>query len=256
VALILLVRVTVHAARSIGSERDRQTLDSLLTTLLTPGEIVRDKWWGSLLAARWVFVWLVIHWLFGILVMALHPLAAALLAVEVLVFAAFAASLGLYFATRASTTRQATTAALIAFLFGTTILPWAAGQAVMAALPGWSYTPSRMARVPAYRYYRTELVWPEKLALGLSPVRVLYNSTVSGFDVYNPYIDAYGTDRALGGVFPSAAFGLTAYAGLAWLFARRAAVRFRRSYGAPQRPAVAPRAGPAVGYALASPSGP
>src|SRR5207302_1383387 len=41
----LMLRAGTHAARSLGQERDRQTLDGLLVTSLTPREILRDKWW-------------------------------------------------------------------------------------------------------------------------------------------------------------------------------------------------------------------
>ena len=97
---LLCLRVGLHAARSIGGERDRQTLDSLLTTQLTPAEIIRDKWWGSLLTGRWMFAWLVVNWCLGMLLFALHPIALPVLIVETIVYAAFAVSLGMYCAAR------------------------------------------------------------------------------------------------------------------------------------------------------------
>ena len=62
VACLLCIRVGLQAARSIAAERERETLDSLLTTALTPGEIVSGKWWGAFLNCRWILVWLAVHW--------------------------------------------------------------------------------------------------------------------------------------------------------------------------------------------------
>jgi ABC-type transport system involved in multi-copper enzyme maturation permease subunit len=228
VACVLCLRVALHAARSIGQERDRQTLDSLLTTDLTPGEIVRDKWWGSLLVGRWVLVWLLIHWGLGVLALALHPLAVPWLVIECVVYAAFAASLGMYCAARFLTTKQATAAALVAVLFGTTLLPWAGGKFATAVLPEGLWATPR-PRVVSYRWAE-ELPWPERVAAGLTPVRVLFESVFHNKDYFTSFYYR-GPEERIHELLASILFGLVAYAVLATVLRQRAAARFRRTLG-------------------------
>ena len=56
---------------------------------------------------RWALVWVGIHWLTAVVFGALHPLAALLMAAEWIVYAAFAASLGVYSAARWPSARKA-----------------------------------------------------------------------------------------------------------------------------------------------------
>jgi ABC-type Na+ efflux pump permease subunit len=218
----------MHAARSIGGERDRQTLDSLLTTQLRPAEIVRDKWWGSLLAGRWVFLWLLIHWCLGMLPFALRPSALPVLAVETVIYAAFAASLGMYCSVRFATTRQAITATLLIGLIGTMLLPWAAGKAGAILLYGARPPPPTPAQLiytrNPYSDFRDLTPWPGRLGLGLMPPWVLIQ-TVQPFRTYE-YLNIYEPDQ----IFTAySAVGLLAYAAVAYALGKAAARRFRRS---------------------------
>jgi ABC-type transport system involved in multi-copper enzyme maturation permease subunit len=246
VAFGLCLRVALHAARSIGQERDRQTLDSLLTTDLTPEEIVRDKGWGSYLSGRWVLLWLLIHWGLGMLAFALHPLALVLLLAECLVFAAFFAGLGMYFAARYPTTRQAATAALVVGLIGTSLLPWAGGKLLTAVLPPEMW----MAHRPNVLYYGyvEERPWPDKLAAGLTPARVLFESVVPNVPYFQSFYVYIDNGRQLGELVPWALLGLLVYAAAALVLMRLAAVRFRRAVRTdgrrPPRPRPAARAVP------------
>jgi hypothetical protein len=239
---LLCLRVALHAARSVGGERDRQTLDSLLTTQLTPAEIVRDKWWGGLLTGRWVFGWLVLHWCLGVLVFAVNPLMVPVLAVETLVFAAFAVSLGMYCAARFSTTKQALAATLLIGLVGTTLVPWAGGKffGVMA----WDVQPM----TPPGRLYNygrpPPTPWPELVGLGLTPPRVLA-STVVPWRSYYPSGWYYDHDYGGDGVVLPIACGLVVYGLAAWGLRAAAMRRFRRSLAGPvvrRRPAGRPAA--------------
>jgi len=234
VAGVLLLRVGAQAARAIGSERDRQTLDSLLTTLLSREEIVRDKWWGSLLSGRWVFVWLLVHWGIGMIAMAVSYLAVPLLIAEVVAFSAFMVSVGLYFSTRFPATKQALATTLVVALFGTTVVPWLFGQAAMLVLPESLYQPTVMRNNP-YRYMgRVDRMWPEVMVLGLTPVRVLYETVTPNWDIGSFY---YGFEQQhwYSEVVPAALGGMTFYLFLAVMIRRAAVRRFRRSYGAPRR---------------------
>jgi ABC-type transport system involved in multi-copper enzyme maturation permease subunit len=230
----LLMRLCVQAARSIGQERDRQTLDNLLTTDLTPDEIVRDKWRGCFLSGRWGLLWLVIHWALGILALALHPLALPLLFLECYVFGMFFVSLGIYFSARYPTTKHAVTAALMVGLVGSSLLPWAGGKLVTAVLPDELWRPAPPSN-PWLRAYGQEQVqsWPDEMAAGLTPARVLYNSVFANhyFMIGNNY-NYYSREARIEELLEMAPWlllGLSFYSVAAAVLLRAAAARFRRS---------------------------
>jgi hypothetical protein len=231
VAVGLLLRVTLHAARSIGQERDRDTLDSLLTTELTANEIVRDKWWGSYLCGRWVLLWLLIHWGLGLLPFALHPLALLLLLVECLVYGAFFVSLGMYCAARFPATKQAASAALVIGMVGTSFLPWVGGKLLPLVLPAsmWS-SPMPVHRGPGFMAQPTiaATTWPEEAALGFTPVWVLYESVQPNRSYYSTFFSGSRND-GFGQLLPWILLGLLMYALAAQVLAWRAAARFRRT---------------------------
>ena len=62
VACLLWLSVAVRASGSIGGERDRDTLDSLLTSPLTCEAMYFAKWWGSICSVRWGLLWLAALW--------------------------------------------------------------------------------------------------------------------------------------------------------------------------------------------------
>jgi ABC-type transport system involved in multi-copper enzyme maturation permease subunit len=106
-ALMLLLGIGVRAASAVASERDRQTMDSLLASPLTLGEIRAAKWFGAILGAKWMFLLLTMVWAIGLLSGGLHVLALPILLAALGCYAAFMASLGLYFSVWASTTNRA-----------------------------------------------------------------------------------------------------------------------------------------------------
>jgi len=108
VACLMLLGVAVRASGSVSGERDRQTLDELLTTPLGSDAILYGKWLGSVLSARWSGLWVGSLWALGVLSEGLHPLAVPLLVGAWLVFATFLASLGLWFSVISRTTTRAT----------------------------------------------------------------------------------------------------------------------------------------------------
>lgn len=107
-ACLTLLGVAVRAATSISAERDRQTLDSLLSSPLRSAAIVRAKWLGSLLSVRRVMYYLLAMWVIGVLTGGLSPLGFALLVVAWLVYAAFLTSLGLTFSLYCKNATRAT----------------------------------------------------------------------------------------------------------------------------------------------------
>jgi ABC-type transport system involved in multi-copper enzyme maturation permease subunit len=103
----VLAMIAAYASSCIARERRKQTLDDLLLTDLTAAEILAQKWWASILVVRPALIWVGIHWVLAVVTGGLHPLAVPLLVVEWSAYAAFAASLGVYWAARMPTARAA-----------------------------------------------------------------------------------------------------------------------------------------------------
>jgi hypothetical protein len=116
IAFLMIVMVALRASRSVGSERERQTLDSLLTTPLTNAAILRGKWLGAMLGVRQGWWCLGAIWLLGFLAGGLHVLSLLLLLVSWWVYAAFAAGVGLSFSLWCRTTLRATIGTLMTVL--------------------------------------------------------------------------------------------------------------------------------------------
>ena len=108
VAILLLLAVAVRAATTVTNERDRQTMDSLLTTPLDSTTILFGKWLGSILAVRWGWLWLGLIWGIGLVTTGLHVLAFPLVVAAWLVYAAFLSNLGLWFSAVCKTSLRAT----------------------------------------------------------------------------------------------------------------------------------------------------
>jgi ABC-type transport system involved in multi-copper enzyme maturation permease subunit len=105
---LMLLQVAVHAAGSISGERDRQTLEGLLTTPLSNHQILFSKWLGSILSPRGLALCLGAVWLIGLATHSLHWLAVPCFLACWLVLAAFLASLGLCFSIIKRTSLRAT----------------------------------------------------------------------------------------------------------------------------------------------------
>src|SRR5437868_13123263 len=97
VGCLSLLAVAVRASTTYSGERDRQTLDSLLTTPLDSTTILVAKWLGAVLSVRLAWLWLALIWGVGLALGGLHWLALPGLAAAWLVFAAFEATIGLWF---------------------------------------------------------------------------------------------------------------------------------------------------------------
>jgi ABC-type transport system involved in multi-copper enzyme maturation permease subunit len=87
----------IHTAGAFTGERDRQTLDSLLTTPLTDWSIIWGKWWGGFLSVRRAWYCLIAILIVSVLTDQTDPRAVPIMAVACLVYAAFGASVGLWF---------------------------------------------------------------------------------------------------------------------------------------------------------------
>jgi ABC-type transport system involved in multi-copper enzyme maturation permease subunit len=115
-AALLWLGIALRAAGTLTSERERQTLDSLLTTPLENRAILFAKWLASVWCVRKAFWVLGPICLVGILTGGLHVLALPLIAAAWLTYAALAANVGLWFSLICRTTLRATIFSLLAFL--------------------------------------------------------------------------------------------------------------------------------------------
>jgi ABC-type Na+ efflux pump permease subunit len=154
VACLLLVGVAVRAAGSISGERERQTLDSLLSTPTSPTAILFAKWLGSIASVLWGWFWLAGIWEIGILWGDLDVVSLPLLFAAWFIYAGLLAVLGLWFSLTSRTTLHATmytlfsTGALgISFL----LLPF------FGFSPIWNPSPGSWAG------------WLRKFLLGIAP---------------------------------------------------------------------------------------
>ena len=119
VTCLLLLGIAVRGAGSVVGERDRQTLDSLLTAPLSSREILWGKWWGCMLGLRAGWLWLAIIWAAGLAGGGLHPAALPGLMLATFVYAGTFAWLGIFFSTCSRTTLRATMATVFfALLLG------------------------------------------------------------------------------------------------------------------------------------------
>jgi ABC-type transport system involved in multi-copper enzyme maturation permease subunit len=126
VACLLLAGVAVRAAGCISGERERRTLDSLLSSPLTNQEILWAKWLGSVTCGRRVWWYLAAVWLVAALTSGLHPLALPLLVAAWAVYAMFLASLGVWLSLVSRNSLRATVWTVVTML-ACCIGPWLLG---------------------------------------------------------------------------------------------------------------------------------
>jgi len=116
VGILGLIGVAVRAASSVRSEREKDTFDAILTSPISSEEILFAKWLGSIGSVRWVFVWLLGIWILGGVTGGMNVLMFPLLCAAWLVYAAAAASLGLWFSVVSRSSLRAILSTLFAGL--------------------------------------------------------------------------------------------------------------------------------------------
>jgi ABC-type transport system involved in multi-copper enzyme maturation permease subunit len=114
VGCLLLVGVAVRAATAISSERERDTLDGLLTTPLDSTSILWSKWLGSIWSIRWGCLWVSLIWVIGIYVGGLRLGNVALLYVALFIYASTLAMIGLWFSVKCRNSQRAVVWTLLA----------------------------------------------------------------------------------------------------------------------------------------------
>jgi ABC-type transport system involved in multi-copper enzyme maturation permease subunit len=210
VACMTLVGVAVRAASAISGERERQTLDSLLTTSLGAREIVFAKWLGSLLSVRGAWLWLLTIWGIGVLTGGLHLATLPWLVLAWLVYAACFAALGLRFSFTSGGTLRATllTLTVLGLLCLGHWLPWFFIKMPRSA--EWPYTLQMYGLTPP-----AAIAW------------LSFKGDAFTFDPLAPTDHATFHNEDPMGVFFGIMFGLIAWAALAWFFWSGALARFR-----------------------------
>jgi ABC-type transport system involved in multi-copper enzyme maturation permease subunit len=124
---LVLFLTAFYAAGAVSRERERQTLDSLLTLPDGRRAVLGAKWRACFLSTRGLWWLLPAAWGLGLVSGALHVLAVPLLALAVAVYLAFVASLGLFCSTVCRSTLRATLATVITLLAvsgGVGLLSW------------------------------------------------------------------------------------------------------------------------------------
>lgn len=107
VASLILLGVGLRATGAISGEREKQTLDSLLTSPLVSQEIIYAKWLGSMWSVRWAVLWLFAIWGLGALTGGMEAACIPWLMMAWCVYAGFMAALGLYLSTIHARTQRA-----------------------------------------------------------------------------------------------------------------------------------------------------
>jgi ABC-type transport system involved in multi-copper enzyme maturation permease subunit len=129
VACGLLLSIVLKASGTITIEREKQTLDTLLTTPLSTADIIHEKWLGSILAfGRIGPLWLGALWMLGLATGGLSGGGLVLLVLVLAVFATVCSSIGLWASTITRSSMRAHMTAL-----GTVAL-LALGHWIMAPL--------------------------------------------------------------------------------------------------------------------------
>lgn len=219
VACLTLLAVAVRAAVSISGERDKQTLDSLLLTPLRRDEILFSKWLGSILSARWGWLWLSLIWGIGVASGGMHYLALPLVIVAWVVFAVFVANLGLYFSSTSRSNLRAilsTFFALLAVCFGHWLI-WSCG------LPFFIYSSGNRSEFPG---------WVTNFQVyGLTPPMVLRILSFQGNELQQPVYENFRTMSPPWERFFCAMVGVVCWGLFALVLGRLASARFRREAG-------------------------
>lgn len=215
---LMLLQVVLRAAGSVRLERDRDTLDTLLTTPLSVDDILAGKWWGAVASMRRLAPALLLVWGVGLFTGGLHPLAIVCQAVLLLVYTSGMASYGLYVSVTAGSALRATILAIVGGLllsFGHFLI-WLCCIPVML-----------VSRGPGPGDGIEMLVAFE---LGLTPPIAI---ALMGFGPWE--MEHFGQHRqGLWLVFGAA--GVAAWLGISVYFWALATTRFREKYNRPETP--------------------
>jgi ABC-type transport system involved in multi-copper enzyme maturation permease subunit len=212
------VGVAFRAAGSISRERERGTLDGLLTLPIPRDAILRAKWLGSALRWRGLGYGLVALWSFGLVTGGLHPLAVLLWALACAVLLALLAGAGLCLSLTARNTLWANVsmAAVLLFLFWVPWVVWINGVGVRPGPEDWQAHFSEYGLNPLASWWFAGFAWFDMPAPSGTGAQLLQAQREAALFWARLVAVCAGLALQAGA------------AGLLWLLARR---RFRSTYG-------------------------
>jgi ABC-type transport system involved in multi-copper enzyme maturation permease subunit len=117
VGTLLFLAMAIRGAGVVSGERDRHTLDALLTTPLSAKSIVWGKWWGCMLGLRWGWAWLFGLWVMALATGGVHPVMFPFGVLSAVAYASAFAWIGIYCSLSRGTTLRATMAAILLCAF-------------------------------------------------------------------------------------------------------------------------------------------
>jgi ABC-type transport system involved in multi-copper enzyme maturation permease subunit len=135
--------LTTAAATGLSTERERHTLAPLLTLPGGRWDLLRAKWWGSLLRLRAVALAATVPWIVGVLFDAIQPMAIPLLVVAVPAHLLFFASLGVCVSARATGSGRAVLTAVTLAVLLAILPPLLADESLLGRPPLTKVQPSR-----------------------------------------------------------------------------------------------------------------
>jgi ABC-type transport system involved in multi-copper enzyme maturation permease subunit len=194
VACTLLIGIAIRSAASFSGERDRQTLDDLLTTPLDNRTILTAKALGSILSVRagcWV---LLVIWALGVMAGGVPILAFPILILAWIVYALLIAGIGTWCSLASRTTLRATIWTL-SITVGLVLLPWVVELGL-----------DLLTNALGYRQHGLTSL----LQSALNPVATL--SWLSSSRTGNLVTDFHAATNPLAAEWAAALLGLTAYA--------------------------------------------
>jgi ABC-type Na+ efflux pump permease subunit len=107
-ACLLLLTVAGRAATSVSNERDKETLDGLLTSPVSTNAILFAKWVGAMLSIRWGMFCLLMIYLLGVWEGAVQWITIPLMLLAWITYTAVVAVLGLWYSVICRSSTSAT----------------------------------------------------------------------------------------------------------------------------------------------------
>jgi ABC-type transport system involved in multi-copper enzyme maturation permease subunit len=171
VAVNVVPVIGIRTAMSLGEERGKQTLTTLLTLPIPRRDILWAKVKGAAIRTRWVFLGIGVALLLGFFSGGTHPIGVLGAAALVAGYGAFAAMLGLWLAARSTTSVRAVLA-LIAIMLVSLIGPLLIGPLVEAVwgIRVWSESLDLFSP-PLGIWYGTDMMLSGQLVSGGSSLR-------------------------------------------------------------------------------------
>ena len=155
-ACAALLVIMIRAAGSITAEKERDTWVSLVSTPVTPREIIWAKIAGSIYAARWFALPIGVWWLLASIMAPAFVVITPVIAATFGCIALTIAALGVWFSSRASTSIRAMAGAVVVGLI-------LAGGYLMCCIPladlGGGDEIAILALAPVSRSYCSRPAW-------------------------------------------------------------------------------------------------